>query len=335
MDYRKEPFDFKLFVLKMIGKWHQFLFSALAGAVIFGGCYYLYKVTYGPAKEFQAASVYYIEYAKDPKLDEPYSYFNEYTLNSWITTDAFWDKVLLKLSKELTKEQAMQYVTLTVPSDVRIVNLTVKTADPKLTMELLTAYDTAFEVFAQTQREIDSIVLQDMSKEAVQIKADIRTQRAIVLGGVLGLFAGSMYIILQYLLDDSIYLPTTLQKRHGLKVLGTDISEELSVNTAYAVKDKKRVALAGVKEGLALQEALGYMKEHVQQVEWVETESVTQCPQAVEKIRDCDGLILIVASAEDTSYSIDRVLSYYKQQDIQVLGAVLWNVDRQLLRRCE
>lgn len=334
-NYKKEPFDFKLFMLKMLGKWYQFLLSACVGMVLFGGCYYLYKAAYAPAREFQASSVYYIEYAKDPKLDDPYSYFNEYTLNSWITTDAFLDEVLPRLSQKLTKEQMTEYVELTVPSDVRVIKMTVETADPNLTMEILTAYDQAFETYAQAQREIARIVLQDMSKEAVQIKADIRTQRACVLGVVLGLFAGSMYIILRYLLDDSIYLPKTLAQRHGLTVLGTDISEELGVNVAYAVKDKKKVALSCVGESPALPEVLKCLKEKAQETEWIMVPSVSQCPQAAEAMRDCGGLILTVLSGKDTAYSIDRALSYYRQQDIPVIGAVLWNTDKQLLKRCE
>lgn len=334
-EYKKEPFDFKLFMLKMLGKWYQFLLSACAGMVLFGGGYYLYKVTYAPAREFQAASIYYIEYAKDPKLDDPYSYFNEYTLNSWLTTDAFLDEVLPKLSQNLTKEQMAEYVTLTVPSDVRVIKITAETADPKLTMEILTAYDQAFETYAQAQREIEKIVLQDMTEEAVQIKADIRTQRACVLGAVLGLFAGSMYIILGYLLDDSIYLPNTLEKRHGVRVLGTDVSEELGVNVAYAVRDKKRVAVSSVGEAPALPDIQSVLERLAKDTEWVAMPCMVQCPEAAEKLRSCDGLLLAVMAGEDTSYSIDRVLSYYKQQDIPVIGVVLWNVDQKLLKRCE
>lgn len=335
MDYRKEPFDFKLFLLKMLGKWYQFLLCTLAGAVIFGGGYYLYKVVYAPAREFQAVSVYYIEYAKDPVLDEPYSYFNEYTLNSWITTDVFLDEVLPRLSAEVTREQVTEYVTLTVPSDVRVIRLTVETADPKLTMELLTAYDTAFETFAQAQREIDRIVPQDISKQAVQIKADIRTQRAVILGGVLGLFAGSMYIVLKYLSDDSIYLPNTLNRRHGLKVFGTDGSEELGANIAYAVRDKKKTAVSGIGKCPVLPEVLECLKEKVPDMEWCIVPSMVQCPEAAEQLRACDGVMIVVLSGVDTSYSIDRALAYYEQQDIPVLGAVLWNTDRRLLERCK
>ena len=335
MDYLKEPFDFKLFIFKMLGKWYQFVLCAVVGAVVFGGSYYLYKVTYAPAKEFQATATYYIEYAKDPILSEPYSYFNEYTLNSWLTTDVFVDQVVPKLYKELTKEELDAAVNLTVPSDVRVIQLTVTYAEPVPAMEILSAYDEALVNFAETQREIDSIKLQDMSDEAVQITADIRTQRAFVLGAVLGLFAGAMYIILNYLLDDGIYLPATLAKRHRVKVLGTDVSEELAANVAFAVKDKKRVAVTSIGDSPSLPEILEVLKNSAKEVDWVMVPAMVQCPEAGEVLRGCDGTIVTVVSGTDKSAAIDRALRYYEQQQVSIIGAILWNTDEKLLNRYE
>ena len=89
MEYAKEPFNFKLFVLKMLEKWQQFVLCSLIGALLFGGSYYLYKVVYAPAREYEASATYYIEYASDPDLSKAATYFNDYTLNSWITEDIF------------------------------------------------------------------------------------------------------------------------------------------------------------------------------------------------------------------------------------------------------
>ena len=333
MEYLKEPFNFKLFILKMLGKWYQFALCALVGAVLFGGSYYLYKVVCAPAREFQASATYYIEYAKDPNLGDPYSYFNDYTLNSWLTTDVFVEQVMPRLSSELTLEQLDGSIELTVPSDVRVVKLTAITADAVLTMEILHAYDEAFQTFAEAQREIQAIKLQDMSDEAVQIKADIRTQRAFVLGAVLGLFAGSMYIVLNYLLDDGIYLPSMLEKRHAVKVLGTDASVELAANVTYAVRDMKRVAVTSIGDTPSLPKMLEVLKSISADVEWVLVPAMIQCAEAAEALRKCDGCIVTVVSGVDKSSSIDRALIYYKQQQVSVTGAILWDVDEKLLKR--
>lgn len=333
MDYKKEPFNFKLFVLNMLGKWYQFVLCAVVGAVLFGSTYYLYKVVYAPAREYRAIATYYIEYAKDPLLGEPYSYFNEYTLDGWLSTDVFLDRVLPKLSTKLSAEELNERITLTVPSDVRIIQLTATSADPVLTMEILQAYDEALATFAESQREINAIKVQDMPDEAYQIKADIRTKRAFVLGAVLGLFAGSMYLVLNYLLDDGIYLPETLKKRHGLKVLGADVSEELSANVLFAVKEMQKVAVTSVGDTPSLPDVLDVLKEMDPKKDWVLVPAMVQCPEAGEILRGCDGCVLTVVSGVDKSGAIERALHYYEQQQVKVIGTILWNTDEKLLKR--
>ncbi len=333
MDYKKEPFNFKLFVLNMLGKWYQFVLCAVVGAVLFGSIYYLYKVVYAPAREYRAIATYYIEYAKDPLLGEPYSYFNEYTLDSWLNTDVFVEQVLPKLSTKLTAEELDERISLTVPSDVRVIQLTATSSDPVLTMEILQAYDEALVTFAESQREINAIRVQDMPDEAYQIKADIRTRRAFVLGAVLGFFTSSMYLVLNYLLDDSIYLPETLKKRHGLKVLGADVSEELAANVMFAVKELQKIAVTSVGDTPSLPEVMDALKGMEPEKEWILVPAMVQCPEAGDVLRDCEGCILTVVSGADKSGAIDRALQYYEQQQVNIIGAVLWDADEKLLKR--
>lgn len=326
MQYPKEPFNFKLCMAKMLSKWYQFVLCICIGSILFGGVYYMYKVVYAPAREYRASATYYIEYATDPKLSEPYSYFNEYTLNSWLTTDAFVDKVLSETTYAWTKEELAECVVLTVPSDVRIMQVTATTADAERTMEVLAAYDKALMSFAKTQREINQLLVQDMSDEATQIKADIRTQRAFVLGGVLGLLFGGFYIVMKYLLDDGIYEPLLLETRHGLKVFGTNTSEELKDNISYALKDKKKVAITSIGDTPELPVVREGLQAFVDGTELVALPSMVQCPEQGDVLRTYDGVVLIVMYENDKSRAIDRALSYYAKQDVPVLGAILWDM---------
>ncbi len=333
MQYPKEPFDFKLFIVNMLNKWYQFVLGACIGAVLFGGTYYMYKVVYAPAREYRGAATYYIEYAQDPKLNEPYSYFNEYTLNTWLTTDAFVDNVLLETTKAWTKESLAQAVVLTVPSDVRVIQLTVTASDAETTMELLTAYDKALSIFAKEQREISEILVQDMSKEAVQIKADIRTQRAFILGAVLGLLFGGLYIVMKYLLDDGIYDVQVLAKRHGLKVLGTDISVELKQNVSYALQEKHKVGVTSIGDTPELPAVQTHLQEFTKETELVAIPAMVQCPEEAEVLRTYDGVILVVMYGKDKSRAIDRALSFYEQQDVPVIGAILWEMPKSIFQK--
>lgn len=333
MEYSKEPFDFKLFIWKMIGKWHQLAAMIVAGSLLFGSSYYLYKVVYAPAREYQAGATYYIEYTEDPWLTPQGAYFNIGTLNSWLMMDVFTDQVLESLDESLTVEELDRYVEMLMPSDVKVVSLKVMTSDPVLTMQLLQAYDKAFMDFGERQQEIRSISVQDMDREAYQIKGDIRTQRAFVLGGVLGLVFGGLYLVLRYMLDDGIYLPDTLRKRHGLTVFGTADSEELAENIAYAVSNCKKVGLTAVGDAPELTAVLQKVKSYAGETEWVMIPAMVQCPQAAEHVRAFDGVVLVVVAGFDKSAAIDRALAFYRQQDIKVLGSVLWDADEKLLKR--
>lgn len=325
MEYPKEPFDFKLFVRTMLAQWYQFVICMLIGSLVFGISYYGYKNIAASAKEFEAEAVYYIQYVKDPGIGDAATYFNEYTLNSWISQDVFAEVVLENIEQSFTKEQLASFVTVTVPSDIRIFHVTIVTSDPELTMELLQGYDQAVAAFAQRQPEIQDIQCQDSSKEAVQIKADIRTQRAFVLGGVLGLVLGGWYIMLRYLLDDGIYVPQTLQKRHGITPFGSDDSTELYENIAYAVRNCKRVAVTNIGDAPNLAQVVERLQSHIPDKEWIAVPSMQQCPTAASTLRKQDGCVLIVKAKTDKSTAIDRALAYYAQQDVTVLGAVLWD----------
>ena len=69
------------------------------------------------------------------------------------------------------------------------------------------------------------------------------------------------------------------------------------------------------------------------EVEWVMVPAMVQCPEAGEILRNCDGCIVTVVSEVDKSGEIDRALRYYEQQQVTLIGAVLWNADEKLLKR--
>lgn len=333
MDYLKEPFNLKLFLLHMIRKWYQFLAWMLAGALVIGLGYYIVFVVFGPAREYEAVSTYYIEYASEPDTGNSYTFFNEYTWNMLIVTDAFQDVVLEKLGEELSKESLTSYVTVTLPSDVRVIQLTVTADSPELSMRISEAYVDAFVSFAGQQREVESVEILDLPESAALKKADVRTFRAVVLGAVLGLFLGSMVIVLRYLMDDGIYIPEEIKKRHGLTVFGTDQSEELSANLGTALKEKNRIAVTCVQESPSLKAVTEKLKELMPDKRFDAIPSMIQCPEGAEALKTYEACILIVKAKADKSAAIDRALEYYAQQKISVTGAILWDADEGLIKR--
>lgn len=257
--YGKEPLNTRLFVLQLLRKVPVILLSALIGALLAGGPYFLVKVTFGPAKEYEAVTDFYIDYALQED-GTPHTYINFATWDQLLKDDVFTDKILAYLSETaeksaeavegenaepeaerasavdaveksagITKEELRGYLSATVLSDTRIATTTVTTHDPALTMKIEKALVQAMFDFGEEQKEIAEIRILQEPEEASLVVADVRTFRACMAGAVLFLFVTVLYLCLYYALDEGIYIPETFEKRFGIPMLGTIHGKELPV----------------------------------------------------------------------------------------------------------
>lgn len=336
--YLKEPFNLRWFLLQELSVWYVFVLGTLLGALLVGGLYFLVKVVLPSARDYQAETVYYLEYVenpydKDPRLTDPYFYFNEYTLNQWIHSDFFLETVNRYVKEPLSEQELTAYVTVTLPSDVRVQTLCVVTSDPKLTMDITEAYLEALPQFGEQQREYQSIRAVDIPEQAYLIKADVRTARAVLLGAVLGLFLTFMVRSLLFLQDARVWLPEQLSSRYGLKVLGCDCFPELGENVSYLCHDKKKIAVTGVDDGPNLAQVCKSLGALDETTEFIPVPSFEQAPEVASALRQLDSVLLVVSWGATSGGLISRMLASFQTQDIVVDGAVLWDVDKKALSR--
>lgn len=221
--YGKEPLDTRLCFLRLIRKAWLVILLAFAGAILFGGIYFLTHVVYGPAKEYVAESEYYIEYVNAVTQEQQYTFYNKETWESLIHTDIFMDEVMngvteqtLAMDSEITRDEVKNAIFATLLTDVRIVHVTVTTNNPYFTMAITNALEDAFVKFGESQREIDEVRAILIPKEASLTVIDNRTVRACILGAVVfvsfTLFAMYLYVVL----DTSIYIPLEFERRYGI-----------------------------------------------------------------------------------------------------------------------
>ncbi len=333
-DLYREPFNLKLFLLQMLQKWYVFVLSALGGVLLLGGGYFLVNVVFAPTREYQADIICYMQYAVDPDASESYAtdYFNEYTWNEWIICDEIQERISEALGYEITETELASYVSTTVPADVRLQTVSVVTTDPDLSLAIARCYEEWLPYFAENQRELDSIRIVDSPEQAYLVQENVRTMRAAILGGLVGLFLCCMIVWLAWMADDRIFLPEQLVRRHGLKVFGADGQEELAENIRYAVTDRQNIALVGTSGSAHFMETLSYFQNAFPEKHWESVMGTLEFPEGAGKLRTMDGVILVVEAGTDTSALIERVLSYYRQQEIPITGAVLWGCNQKLLR---
>ncbi len=229
--YGKEPLDTRLCFLRLLGKSWLLIVMALAGAVVFGGFYFLTHVVYAPQREYVAESEFYIEYVNAVTQEQQYTFYNKETWESLIHTDIFMDEVMAgvtaNLDGEVTREEIAAAVFATLLTDVRIVHVTVTTNSPELTMIITDSLESAFVKFGELQREIDTIRPILIPDSATLTAFDNRTVQACILGAVVSVCFTLFFMYVYVVLDTSIYIPVEFERRYGIPmVMGEENSGE-------------------------------------------------------------------------------------------------------------
>lgn len=334
-NYGKEPLDIRLLVLRFLWKSPLILLAALLGALCIGGPYFLKKVTFGPAKEYEAVTDFYIDYAVQ-KNGEEYTYFNQTTWTQLITDDIFTDKILTHMSETMagengqevslqekeeaagvTKRELTEYLYATMLSDTRIVTTTVTTHNPEWTMKIEKALILAMRDFGEEQKEIAGVRILQEPAEASLVIADVRTFRACMLGAVIFVFVTVLYLLLYFVLDEGIHIPAAFERRYGVPMLGTLHSPELSVlakklfdKAPYLVTADAKVDLEQVKGALAEKGMAAAVSEEL----------------------SGKKLLFIVKAGAHNGKLIEKTLDFYNKCGMEITAALLWDADENLIK---
>ncbi len=340
--YGKEPLDIRLLVLRFLQKSPLVLLTAFLGAFCVGGPYFLTKVTFGPAKEYEAVTDFYIDYAVQANGEE-YTYFNQTTWTQLITDDVFTDKILEHMAEAgesagITKPQLREYLYATMLSDTRIVTTTVTTNEPELTMKIEKALVLAMEAFGEEQKEIAGVRILQEPKEASLVAADVRTFRACMLGAVLFVFVTVFYLLIYFVLDEGIYIPATFERRYGVPMLGTIRSPEMNILVKRYFEEKPVLFIIDKKTDPRQVEAV--LREKGIEAAGVlgESELLEELDRkASEGIGDKQSVkvMLVIKAGAHNGKRIEKALDICRKFDAEVTAGLLWEADERLISAYE
>lgn len=336
LDFAKEPFDSKLFVLRFLKKIWIVLAGALLGVVLIGGGNYLSKVTFGGPVLYEIETSYYIDYYADPQTGMVGTYINEATWKSWVTTDWFkdrvWEHVLelgLPAEAVVTKESLPDYVSATLLTDLHIPVTYVQEPSETVTKVLNEAVKLAMADFAERQEEMLGVEVIDETPIHIKDRDD-RTLRACILGAVLGAFASGLLLALFIVADSTIHVPETFTYRYGLAMLGAlgknkkELDTEAKANLSYKFEKAEKKSVLPVEKGMQVPEAVlaeGFVE--------IDQDAL---PEVYGKLREADGVLLLVEAGKNSGKSIEHLLHELKLQDCPVKGALLCGADEKLLK---
>lgn len=243
-EWMNEGLDLKLLLLLYRKKIWISVVCALAGACFAGGLYFLMHVVYAPAREYEAVSKLYLTFAKDDDGDA-YQYYNGYTWNDLMKTEPILDKIMEELfDSTLSREEVKIKITADILSDIRLLTVTVRSNLKEEAEVLIRACEEALVRFGAEQPEFDCIEVIEHGQPDLEAAAD-ETLRAVLAGFVIGFLLSLLGLAFACVLDDSIYVPSDLEKRYDVPVLGVRFAgnetlgkEELLANLAF-IKEKK------------------------------------------------------------------------------------------------
>lgn len=323
-EWMQEGIDSKLLFLLCIRKLWIVLLSAAAGAIIAGVIYMLAHVVYAPAREYCAQYKYYLEFNVDENGDV-YQHYNDYTWNTIMKTDDIQGYTVAQL-QDVPAEVVSDAVVVEPLSDIRLLVVDVTTTDRELTQRIADATEKSMLHFTDVMKEFKGIqVMQRTPSELVVVELD--TVRAAAAGAAAGLVLSFLLLLLYFVLDDSIYLPTTFQKRYGYPVLGMSFADgwrkaenekQQEMNIAYQIErlsknkeiDRNKISNVIIKD---LQ---------------------TQLTTDYARLRsDSSAVILTVPYGKRNGRLIEKQIMELLNHDIIILGAEIVEMNTALFRQ--
>lgn len=342
--YGKEPFDLRLTVLRLLVSLKQIIILTLIGTLIFGGGYYVKNVLMRTYRQYSATSAYKVDYTTPPVASGDY-FINEATWNSLVQTNEFLTAVQEHITEEtaVTKEEIAGALSVKLPSDWNMPTTTVITEDETKSLCIARAVESAMqENLAAYLDEVAAIRVMTNADMAQEVKPDVRPVRAFVLSAILSCFFVVVVFLLKETGEDGIWLPNTLYRRYGLKVLGTINSPEIAENIAYLFADKEEICVFAAGEGMdttrVITQLEKVLREQTQeesgrlQKKWVQLPSPRLCPESAQIIRKAEGTLLVVPAGRHAGKPLEYVLEYLQQQDCKVTAAILWDADEWLIK---
>ncbi len=372
--YRNEGLDLKrvgLFFQKRI--WIVIL-MALIGAGIGALGYQVVKSINMPI-EYKAVSKFYIRFNVDEN-GQVYQYYNGYTWNELIDADPMMECIMGYLPG-YDAEDVKNATTAEILSDIRLLTVTVTGRNEKFVREIQSAVESGLAGYATLDNDLNSITaIRTIAPERV-FWSD-KTLVSAVFGAIIVGIVTFVIFAFRYVLDDSIYVQSDLEKRYDYKALGLmtrnqkglqPYFQELKANILYSLKDERKLILVDIDDHAELRaqdvekilnweeggeldglgNVVGSLVWHTkeededkdlfdieEESEWtiIPVNSFELDENNLENIKKAGGAIILVPfGASFAVRRLERVISLFKNQDINIYGIVITEADEEYLAR--
>ena len=209
----------------LLDKIHYIVLCFLIGAVIMNAySYFLVRPTYK-----STAKMYVVSASKNSVVD-----LDALNIGTSLTADyeqlmlsyPVLEQVINKLNLDMDSDTLAKMITLENPTDTRILNINVVSTDPKSARDIANALmDVSVDYLPKTMSTNAPNVAQ--KAKLADHKDGPSYTKYTVIGALAGAFLYCMYLVVKYLMDDTIHTADDMEKYFDIVPLAVipDVSE--------------------------------------------------------------------------------------------------------------
>jgi capsular polysaccharide biosynthesis protein len=149
------------------------------------------------------------------------------------------NQVIENLELDSSYNEMLNMITLSNPSDTRILEITVKNSDPFMAKEIVDEFAHVSKMqIAKIMNMDEPTIVEDGFMESFPTSPN--TKKNVVIGALVGIFLSCTIIILIYMLDDTIKSSEDVEKYLGLNTIGIIPIDTSTLKIAEADRRSKR-----------------------------------------------------------------------------------------------
>ena len=226
--------------------WRHVLLILSVGLFCALCCYAVSKFVVAPTYE-STTEIYILNKSDDTSVT-----YSDVQLGTQLTKDYaelinsryVLEAVIQELSLNMTYKELVNKITVTTPSDTRIVSITVEDQDPVQAMNIANSVRENASKHIQNVMDIDAVNVAETANMPTE-KSSPSCMKWALIGGLVGCLLICAILLIRYLLDDTIKSSEDVEKYLGLSTLALIPMKEEERDSKKKKKKHKQVKHQG------------------------------------------------------------------------------------------
>ncbi len=236
--------DLMELLTQIMDHWLLIVICALVGAIIMG--VYSFRLA---TPLYQSTAKLYVVNSKDSAINLSDLQIGNYLAQDYQEVFSNWhvqDRVIEELDLDYTYSQMNSMVTVTNPSNTRILYITVTSPDPKEAQQIAGTFaKVACEFIAVKMDQAQPNIFEEARLPLSPSSPN--KSRNLAIGFLLGMMLAIAVVVIRYVADDKIRTPEDIEDLLGLPTLGVVTEQESFFHGSHSSSRKKHKHKKGEK----------------------------------------------------------------------------------------